>query len=195
MELTQRQMDIVKAAITIIANKGYEKLTTKNLAAEIGVTEAALYRHFKSKRELVIMVLCYFEFLSCQVIAEIKTNHCKPLDCIRHFVLNRYDLFSANPDLAKVMFSEELFKNDPDFIGQYQSIMHIHRGEVVGFVQAAQSEGIIDSRLDPNQLFRIIVGSMRLIVSQWNMSNCGFSLQAEGKALLETIVNMIEVKK
>jgi len=62
-------------------------------------------------------------------------------------------------------------------------------------VQAAQSEGSIDSRLDPYQLFRIIVGSMRLIVSQWNMSNCGFDLQAEGKALLETIVNMIEVKK
>ena len=194
MELTTRQMDIVKAAIAIIANKGYEKLTTKNLASEIGVTEAALYRHFKSKRDLVTMVLCYFEFLSYQVIKEIKASECSPIDCIRRFVLNRYELFSANPDLAKVMFSEELFKNDPAFTGQYQSIMHIHRGEVVSYIQKAQSEGSINSRFDPVQLFRIIVGSMRLIVSQWNMSEGAFDLQLEGKALLDTIINMIEEK-
>ena len=50
MELTVRQKDILKAAIAIIANQGYEKLTIKNLATKIGVTEAALYRHFKIKR-------------------------------------------------------------------------------------------------------------------------------------------------
>ncbi|MDD4310594.1 MAG: TetR/AcrR family transcriptional regulator [Candidatus Cloacimonetes bacterium] len=195
MELTQRQMDMVKAAIDIIANKGYEKLTTKNLAAEIGVTEAALYRHFKSKRELVTMVLSYFEFLSCEVLTEIRESNCAPVDCIRKFVLNRYELFSRNSALAKVMFSEELFKNDPGFTGQYQSIMHIHRGEVVAFIQKAQKEGSIDGGLDPTQLFRIIVGSMRLIVSQWNMCEGGFDLQAEGEALLETIIYMIEVRK
>jgi AcrR family transcriptional regulator len=57
MELTVRQKDILKAAIAIIANQGYEKLTIKNLATKIGVTEAALYRHFKSKRENETMIL------------------------------------------------------------------------------------------------------------------------------------------
>ncbi len=32
MELTERQKDIIMAGIAIIANQGYEKLTTKNLA-------------------------------------------------------------------------------------------------------------------------------------------------------------------
>ncbi len=50
MELTERQKDIIMAGIAIIANQGYEKLTTKNLATKMGVTEAALYRHFKSKK-------------------------------------------------------------------------------------------------------------------------------------------------
>lgn len=194
MDITARQMDIVKAAITIIANKGYEKLTTKNLAAEIGLTEAALYRHFKSKRELVTMVLCYFEFLSCQVIGEIRQKGCSPLESLSSFVLSRYELFAANPDLARVMFSEELFKNDPSFIAQYQSIMHVHRDEVVGYIRQAQTEGSIMPQLDPLQLFRIVVGSMRLIVSQWNMSEGSFDLQVEGQALLNTILKMIEVK-
>jgi len=192
MELTDRQMDIVKAAIKIIANQGYEKLTTKNLAAEIGVSEAALYRHFSSKRELVTMVLCYFEFLSCQVLKSIKQEGCSPLECLRRFVMNRYELFTANPELAKVMFSEELFKHDPAFLNQFQSIMHIHKGEVESFISAAQAEGSIRSDLAPVQLFRLIVGSMRLLVTQWNMSSA-FDLQAEGGQLIETIIKLIEV--
>lgn len=195
MEITNRQMDIVKAAIAIIANKGYEKLTTKNLASEIGVTEAALYRHFKSKQELVTMVLCYFEHLSCRVIKEIKESACAPLDCIRSFVINRYELFTDNPELAKVMFSEELFKNNHAFIGQYQSIMHIHKEEVIGYIKQAQQEGSIDAALNPVHLFRMIVGSMRLIVTQWNMSGGAFNLIEEGTELINTIMKLIEVKK
>lgn len=195
MELTKRQMDIVSAAITVIARRGYEKLTTKNLAAELGLTEAALYRHFSSKHELVEMVLCYFEKLSCAVIEQIKEQKLSPLDSIRRFVLNRYELFSENPDLAQVMFSEELFRNDPSFTQQYQSIMHIHKEEVITFIKAAQKNGSMDQSLIPLQIFRIIVGSMRLIVSQWNMSGRAFDLNLEGSALLETIIKLIEVKK
>ena len=195
MELTKRQMDIVNAAITIIAQKGYEKLTTKNLAAELGLTEAALYRHFASKHELVVMLLCHFEQLSCEVIKSIREQGLAPLDGIRHFVLNRYELFAGNPNLAQVMFSEELFKNDPSFIEQYQSITHVHKEEVIAYITAAQNQGKIDKSLVPIQLFRIIVGSMRMIVSQWNMSKRSFDLRTEGAALLETIIKLIEVKK
>lgn len=194
MELTNRQMDIVKAAIKIIARMGYEKLTTKNLAAEIGVTDAALYKHFSSKRELVEMVLCYFEKLSCEVLTQIKNDCLSPLESIKRFVMNRYELFSANPDMAKVMFSEELFRNDPSYMRQFQSIMHIHRNEVVAYISAAQNDGTINKSLSPMQLFTIIVGSMRLIVTQWNLSSGAFDLYEEGTALLNTIITLIEVK-
>ncbi|MDD2684515.1 MAG: helix-turn-helix domain containing protein, partial [Candidatus Cloacimonetes bacterium] len=45
-------MEIVQAAIQVIARQGYEKLTTKNLANSLGVTDASLYRHFDSKKDL-----------------------------------------------------------------------------------------------------------------------------------------------
>lgn len=195
MELTTRQMDIVNAAISIIATKGYESFTTKNLAESLDLSEAALYRHFNSKRELVSMVLDYFGMLSNRVIDEIKQSPCSSLDCIRRFVLNRYELFSANPDLAKVMFSEELFRNDPSFTEQFQAIMHVHKKEVEAFIEQAKAENKIRAELPTTHVFRVIVGSMRLIVSQWNLSGGAFDLQLEGKELLETIISMIEVKK
>lgn len=195
MEITKRQMDIVEATISIIAQLGYDRLTTKKIAAHLDLTEAALYRHFASKSELIKMVLCYFEHLSCEVIERIKVENLSPIESVRRFVLDRYELFTSKPDLAMVMFSEEIFKTDHSFMDDYQSIMHIHREHVVGFIQKGQELGDIAPDLDPVDIFRITVGSMRLLVSQWNFSHHGFDLKSEGEKLLNTIMKLIEVKK
>lgn len=193
MDITKRQMEIVQAAIQVIARQGYEKLTTKNLANSLGVSDASLYRHFDSKKELIKMILRYFEELSYDVIQGIKAQNLDPLDRIRRFVNSRYEMFEKQPDLAMVMFSEELFKNDPSFEQHYMSIMHIHRDEVLGFITEGQQQGTICSKVDPMHIFRMVVGSMRLLVTQWNLSSHGFVLTNEGENLTETIIKLIEV--
>ncbi len=195
MNLTKRQMELVESAIAIIAEQGMERLTTKNLAAAIGVTEAALYRHFSSKNELMRMVLSYFEKLSTNVLEEIRIAGLDPTESIRRFVLDRYKLFSGKPALAKVMFSEEIFTSFPAFSDHYQKIMHKHKSEVVAYILRGQAEHLIRQNMDANQIFRIVVGSMRFTVMQWNLSGQHFDLMAEGSALLDTIIELIEVKQ
>ncbi len=55
--LTKRQQEIVEKAIEIIADEGFHKLTTKNLAEKVGFSEPALYRHFKDKQEIILAVI------------------------------------------------------------------------------------------------------------------------------------------
>lgn len=195
MNVTKRQMDIVKAAIQVIAQQGYEKLTTKNLAHSLGITDAALYRHFDSKKDLIRMILCYFEHISCEVIQRINALPLSPLEKVHSFVMDRYEMFSEDPDLAMVMFSEELFKNDHAFEEYLLSIMHIHRDEVMGYIMQGQKDNSIRADLNPMHVFRIVVGSMRLMVTQWNFSKHAFDLKTEGRAQLDTIIKMIEVKQ
>lgn len=194
MDITKRQMEIVRAAIQVIARQGYEKLTTKNIAKSLGVSDASLYRHFDSKKELIKMILCYFEDISCEVIQSIKTQNLPPLDRIRRFANSRYEMFEKEPDLAKVMFSEELFKNDPDFEQYFMSIMHIHRDEILCYIVEGQQQNVIRTNVNPSHIFSIIVGSMRLLVTQWNLSKREFVLTSEGNNLTETIIKLIEVK-
>lgn len=195
MEMTKRQMEIVQAAIGLIAREGYEKLTTKNIAAELGITDAALYRHFDSKKELIVMILRYFEDISCRVISTIDSKDLSPMEKIRYFVMNRYEMFREDPELAMVMFSEELFKNDHTFEEYLLSIMHIHRDQIMGYIMQGQKLGEIRSDLNPMNIFRMIVGSMRMLVTQWNLSKHAFDLELEGKSLFNTIKKLIEVKR
>jgi len=195
MELTKRQLDMIDAAIDIIANRGYKELTTKNIAQQMGISEAALYRHYPSKHELILAVLNYFEDISQRAICQIDHEIVNPLMKVREFVLNRYRLFVENPDLAKVLFSEELFKNDPRYTEYMQRIMHRHKDEVVSNLKQAMVGGDIDHEYDLISLFRIVIGSMRFLVAQWNLTEHGFDLVLEGERLWNTIEKMIKEPK
>ena len=52
-----RKQQIIDAARRLIIKKGSEHLTVRSIAKEVGLTEAAIYRHFKSKREILSFLM------------------------------------------------------------------------------------------------------------------------------------------
>lgn len=58
---------MVKRAIDLISELGFEQFTFKKLAVEISSTEATIYRYFENKHRLLLYILnwywCYIEFL------------------------------------------------------------------------------------------------------------------------------------
>jgi AcrR family transcriptional regulator len=45
--------DIIEAAVTIVSAGGYEEMTIRSLAAELGVAPMSLYRHIRDKDDLL----------------------------------------------------------------------------------------------------------------------------------------------
>lgn len=185
-ELTDRQKQILEQAIRIIAEDGIQNLTIKNLAKAVGVTEAALYRHYDNKHSIMLALTDLFE--------EFSANNYpgKGLAGIRSFVMDRYKKFSENPELAKVMFSEAIFINNEELSERMRQIMHSHRKEIEVMISEGKKSGEIESELDPKSLFRTVVGSMRLLVTQWCYNGYKFDLKKEGEVLWNNIEIMIK---
>lgn len=57
MSPEERHLQIMRAAVKIIAVKGFWGMSLQDIADEIGITEAALYHYISSKNELLNMVL------------------------------------------------------------------------------------------------------------------------------------------
>jgi AcrR family transcriptional regulator len=55
--LTERQHEILDRAVELLREQGLPGLTVRRLAERMGFSEAALYRHFASKEELLIALL------------------------------------------------------------------------------------------------------------------------------------------
>ena len=58
-DISKRQMEIMEAAGLIMTNAGFGGLTTKSLAKTMNFSESAIYRHFRSKEEIVVSLLDY----------------------------------------------------------------------------------------------------------------------------------------
>ena len=61
-------------------------------------------------------------------------------------------------------------------------------------IQSGQKNNEIRTDINSLSLIRMIIGSMRLLVTQWSMSGMIFNLENEGKQLSDDIKKIIVVK-
>ncbi|MEA2104207.1 MAG: TetR/AcrR family transcriptional regulator [Candidatus Cloacimonadota bacterium] len=190
MEFSERQKQIINVAIKIVADKGIQNLTTKNIAKDLDLSEAALYRHFKNKLEIIKSIISFFEQKIKQMTKTLDSNE-KPLSQIKKFVLAHFKIFRDYPEMAQVMFSESNFQNEANLKEQVLHVMNRSRDSLEAVIKKGQQDGNINNEISSLNLFRIIIGSMRLLVTQWSLSGRIFNLETEGKQLwndLEKIV-------
>ncbi len=185
MDLTSRQQEIIDVSISLIADKGIQSLTIKNISQTIGISEPAIYRHFKNKFEILLTILDSFEIIAADVLNSEDIKNLSSLGKIEFFLLDRYTRCAENPKLAKLMFSEENFQDDERLANKVLSIMHAHKSAMHKVISAGQNLGEIRDDIDSISLFRIIFGPMRLLIKQWGLSGCRFNLVEEGKKLWE----------
>jgi AcrR family transcriptional regulator len=192
MEYTERQNEIVNKAVDLIANSGIQSLTIKNLSGAIGVSEPALYRHFANKYAILDAVLESFREVASEVLKKEADGEDGSLVKIGHFIQDRYKRADENPNMAKVMFSEEIFQDDPRLAAKVLQIMHSHKESIHRIIQEGQNNGEIRADFDSLVLFRIIFGPLRLLIKQWCLSNFAFDLLKEGKSLWKATEIMIK---
>ncbi len=103
-----RRRAILQAAERLFAEHGYARTSMKRLAQAVGVTDAALYNHFGSKREILEALYEERGFYHAIGVLEHLTSE-RPLE--RQLVLNALasaDLWAQNSDLLRIVFSEVL---------------------------------------------------------------------------------------
>lgn len=191
---SERQKQIIQAAIELIAQQSIQELTIKNLSAKIGVTEAALYRHFSSKMEIVLAILEFFKTNTAQLLEQVEQLQLSPLEKIVIIFRNRFKIFQEKPSLAAVIFSEEIFQNDQRLSSLVYEIMNFSLHTIVVLIEQGQKDGSIRSDIDKEDLAMIMVGGLRLLVTRWRLSKWGFDLQDRGEGYIQSLLTLIENK-
>ncbi|MCF6269158.1 MAG: TetR/AcrR family transcriptional regulator [Melioribacteraceae bacterium] len=191
--MTQRQSEILQESIKLIADKGIQGLTMKNLANAIGVTEPAIYRHFENKQKILLGILSLFENNKEIFSKFLQDETSNPLEQLKLLVKMRFKYFAKNRAIASVIFSEELFRNDPLLSEKVFEIMKENQKIFVQIIKAGQKLSVIKKDVTADQLTLIIIGAIRLIVTKWRLSGCSFNLEKEGAYFWKSIEILIKI--
>jgi len=191
-EMTDRQREIVAAALALVTDHGLEALTIKNIAARVGFSDAAVYRHFRNKAQILSTIIDLFASSSAQLLAAINACDCSSLDKVKLFFLDRCRVFSNDRVLATVMFAENLFQNDPALAAKIHQVLHRHRDLLLKTLRGGQRQGTIRP-LPAEHIFTMIMGSLRLLVLQWRSGGYEFDLLRAGEKLWRSLETVLSV--
>lgn len=192
-DYTVRQIEIMEAAILRIDQCGIQELTIKNLAADIGLSEAALYRHFKSKNEIMMGLLSYFIFeMKDRIAAIISNKNSTPTEQLKEIFDSQLKTFKTKPAIVSVIFSEGIFQFNKELSDMVFAMMELMQNHISAIVKKGQEEGIYSEIIAETTISTIILGSMRMTVLKWKLSGHKLNLIKEGNLVLAGILKMIE---
>lgn len=190
--MTDRQNEIINASITLIAEKGIQGLTIKNLAKAINVTEPALYRHFENKTAILVAILDSFKSLLPGGTGTFGMGKKSALEKIEFIFEKHIRAFTETPQIVSVIFSDEIFRNDELLSAKIAQIMTQSEEMFLTIIKSGQKSGEIRKDISASHLALILMGSFRTLVKRWEMSHYEFNLEKESKALLKSVEKLFK---
>ncbi|TQR10335.1 TetR/AcrR family transcriptional regulator [Psychrobacillus soli] len=115
-KLTEKQKKIILAAIESFSEKGYAATSTSEIAKKAGVAEGTIFRHYKTKKELLVSIVAP---LMAKLIGPFIVNDFHKVldhpyehveDFLRAAIQNRSDIIKKMLPVIKIMMQEIPFQ-------------------------------------------------------------------------------------
>jgi TetR/AcrR family transcriptional regulator len=104
----ERRVHILQTVATMLEAPKNEKITTAALAARLGVSEAALYRHFASKAQMFEALIEFIEQSIFGLINQIAAKEPNGVLQARTIALMLLNFSAKNPGMTRVLTCEAL---------------------------------------------------------------------------------------
>lgn len=142
-----REDAIVQAVNRLLAEKGFDAMTVDEVAAEVGIAKASLYRHFPSKEDLAAEAMVR-TLERAQIHLDGLDSGLTPLQCLQAAVRWMLEvqlrgempsLPSANSSLRTTLLTHRAYMD---------RLMAVSE-KLGGWIEAAQAAGHLDTTLPP----------------------------------------------
>lgn len=192
-KFSERQIEIIEAATKRIDEHGIQDLTIKTLAADLNLSEAALYRHFKSKNEILLGLLTYFiEEMKGRLDAVLSNKDRSPSELLKDLFDSQLKTFVQKPSVVSVIFSESIFQFNKELSSTVSAMMELMQNHIESIVKKGQANGSFSKIVGVSTTTTIIMGGMRITVLKWKLSGHKSDLIKDGNKVLNGILKMVE---
>ena len=190
-EYTERQNQIIQESIQLIAEKGIQGLTIKNISKAIGITEPAIYRHFENKNEIILAIISTMKSSTDAELSQIDENN-PTIDKIKKMIQGHTNRFIKNPSLTAIIFSEEIFNNNSILVKPIRLMMKLNQNKLISMIEKGQAAGDVRIDIKAEQISLMVIGSFRFLVSKWHIMNFDFDLKKDVDEMLNAIETVLK---
>lgn len=192
---TVRQKQIVEAAQRLIIKYGSEHLTVSRIAKETRLSEGAIYRHFKSKREILSFLLDHAEGTLMGDLALESIPSRVTLDTVSSVLKNHLQAIERRHGSSFQVIAEIVSFGDRKLNKKALEIIQKYINRLKDFLAEGIKSGEVSENIDPKAAATLFFGMMNSLVSLWALSGYSFKLEEEYLALWNSLRRAIERAK
>ena len=108
----ERKTQILQTLAAMLEQPQSEKITTAALAAKVGVSEAALYRHFASKAQMFEALIEFIEESVFTLVSQIAQTERDGRAQVQQMVSMLLNFAEKNPGMVRVLIGDALVNED-----------------------------------------------------------------------------------
>jgi AcrR family transcriptional regulator len=153
-----RRREIADAALRVIAEQGLGRFTALAIAREVGVSDAALFRHFQTKDEIVLAAIDRLEEI---LFAGFPPAGRDALERLGNFFRQRVAVIADHPGVARLVVSDALGQAAPP--AGVARVAEFRRRSV-RFIRScladAAREGLLAGGIEPAEAEVLVIGAI-----------------------------------
>ncbi|MDE2599684.1 MAG: nucleoid occlusion factor SlmA [Rhodocyclaceae bacterium] len=164
----ERKLQILQVIAEMLETPQGEKVTTAALAARLGVSEAALYRHYASKAQMYEGLIEFIEHSVFSVINQIEQDEDKGLKQAELIVTSLLRFAQKNRGLTRVLIGDALVHENPRLQVRINQLMERIEASLKQALRISSTQGELPAEHDfgahANTLVAYVIGRWHLFV-------------------------------
>ena len=180
-----RKTDIVEALLRLADQIGPDRLTTNDIAREVGVTQAAIFRHFPTKAELWSAVGEVIAVRLAEAWQQALAANTTPKDRLRALIAAQLRQIETTPALPAILHSREIHVDNVILRERFRGLMMQYQAHLVANLEGMIADGSMTPDVRPQDAAVLLTSLVQGIAIRWSLGSRGFALQPEGLRLLD----------
>ena len=185
----ERKLQILQNLAEMLQKPQGEKITTASLAARIGVSEAALYRHFASKAQMFEGLIEFIEQTLFGLINKITSEENRGVKQLEGVLPMLLGFAQKNPGMTRVLIGEALVNEDSRLQTRINQLHDRLEATLKQSLRLAASQQEIPAETDAAAQANLMIS---FVVGRWHQfAKSGFKREpmefwaAQGRALIK----------
>jgi TetR/AcrR family fatty acid metabolism transcriptional regulator len=178
-----RKQQIIGAARKLIVKKGSEHLTVRSIAKLVNITEAAIYRHFRSKREILSFLMKHITESMLETLNTKPFEGTAPLEAVNQILTHHLSEIEERQGMSFQVIAEIISLGDKKLNKEVYDSITSYLDRLRTLLLEGVRAGIVREDIDLEASAMLIFGMIQGLVNVWALSNYSFDLAKKYSSL------------
>ena len=195
MNALNRKDSLILTAVELLDELGVQGLSTRAIANRQGISEATLFRHYRTKNDLLLAMIDEDSKYDADIMSTVSMNKMPPRKAVTFFFKSIVEYYENYPAITAIQQAYDVLSYEPLLADRIIKSFHTRINFLKELIIKAQATSEIESGIDSEKLSYVVWGTFISICLNWRFNKYSFSLKEYALATLEMTLDAFAVKK